>query len=214
VLAASGMAIVRAIVGFLTFQLAFLLRSQKASVVWFGLVLLFSAIGTMAGNALGPILRRSQHEERMLAIAFVLITIGGLLAAFGGGQVSAALLAGLVGVAASFARLAFDAIVQRDAPDANRGRAFAQFETKFQTAWVAAAFVPVVIPIPRTVGFLIVSVLAACALASYILGWKRIRAGQPLPPTVTARMRAELRRRRRAGAEWDDLPPPDPSARR
>ena len=132
VLAASGMAIVRAIVGFLTFQLAFLLRSQKASVVWFGLVLLFSAIGTMAGNALGPILRRSQHEERMLALAFVLITIGGLLAAFGGGQVSAALLAGLVGVAASFARLAFDAIVQRDAPDANRGRAFAQFETKFQ----------------------------------------------------------------------------------
>ena len=214
VLAASGMAIVRAIVGFLTFQLAFLLRSQKASVVWFGLVLLFSAIGTMAGNALGPILRRSQHEERMLAIAFVLITIGGLLAAFGGGQVSAALLAGLVGVAASFARLAFDAIVQRDAPDANRGRAFAQFETKFQMAWVAAAFVPVVIPIPRTVGFLIVSVLAACALASYILGWKRIRAGQPLPPTVTARMRAELRRRRRAGTDWDDLPPPDPSARR
>ena len=150
----------------------------------------------------------------MLALAFVLITAGGLLAAFGGGQVSAALLAGAVGVAASFARLAFDAIVQRDAPDANRGRAFAQFETRFQIAWVAAAFVPVLIPIPRTLGFLIVSVLAAFALASYIIGWKRIRAGQPLPPTVAARMRAEVKRRRRGSTGWDDLPPPDPSARR
>ena len=76
-LAASAMAVVRATVGFLTFQLAFLLRSQKASVIWFGLVLLFSAIGTMVGNALGPVIRRSQHEERMLALSFVLIAIGG-----------------------------------------------------------------------------------------------------------------------------------------
>jgi uncharacterized membrane protein len=204
---------VRATVGFLTFQLAFLLRSEKASVVWFGLVLLFSAIGTMAGNALGPIIRRSQQEERMLALAFVLIAVGGLLAALGGGQVSAALLAGAVGVAASLARLAFDAIVQRDAPDANRGRAFAQFETKFQIAWVAAAFVPVIIPIPRTLGFLIVTVLAVFAFVSYIAGWRRVRAGRPLPPSISARVRAEVKRRR-AGTEWDDLPPPDPSARR
>ena len=88
-------------VGFLTFQLAFLLRGQDASVVWFGLVLLFSAVGTMAGNVLGPILRqRRSHEERMLELAFALIAVGGLVAAFGGGQVSAALLAGAVGVAA------------------------------------------------------------------------------------------------------------------
>ena len=92
----------------------------------------------------------------MLELALALIAVGGLVAAFGGGQVSAALLAGAVGVAAAFARLAFDAIVQRDAPDANRGRAFAQFETKFQMAWVLAAFVPVLLPIPRSVGFLIV----------------------------------------------------------
>ena len=198
-LAASGMAVVRATVGFLTFQLAFLLRSQKASVVWFGLVLLFSAIGTMVGNALGPIVRRSQHEERMLVMAFALIAVGGLVAALGGGQVSAALLAGAVGVAASFARLAFDAIVQRDAPDANRGRAFAQFETRFQIAWVMAAFVPVIIPIPRTIGFLIVTVLAASALASYVLGWRNIQSGLPLPPTLGSRVRAKVKERRRTG---------------
>ncbi|HET9601317.1 MAG TPA: MFS transporter [Acidimicrobiales bacterium] len=213
VLAASGMAIIRATVGFLTFQLAFLLRSQKASVIWFGGVLLFSAIGTMVGNVLGPILRRSQHEERMLALALAIIAVGGLIAATGGGQLSAMLLAGSVGVAASFARLAFDAIVQRDAPDANRGRAFAQFETKFQIAWVLAAFLPVIFPIPRAVGFLFLSILATAALVSYIIGWRRIRAGQPLPPSLTDRVRSKVKERRHTVHDPEDLPPPDPGAR-
>jgi uncharacterized membrane protein len=215
VLAASGMAMVRATVGFLTFQLAFLLRGQDASVVWFGLILLFSAIGTMAGNVLGPVLRqRGVHEERMLQLAFALIAVGGLVAAYGGGQVSAALLAGAVGVAAAFARLAFDAIVQRDAPDANRGRAFAQFETKFQMAWVLAAFAPVLIPIPRIVGFLIVTVLAVVALVSYVVGWRHIREGQPLPPTLSARVRSKVKERRRALKEHEELPPPEPGSQR
>ena len=37
------------------------------------------------------------------------------------------------------AKLAFDSIVQRDAPDANRGRSFAKFETRFQIIWVVGA---------------------------------------------------------------------------
>ena len=126
---------------------------------------------------------------------------------------SAALLAGLVGVAASFARLAFDAIVQRDAPDANSGPGVrAVLRPKFQMAWVGGGVrqSQSVIPIPRTAASSSCRCSPRSALASYILGWKRIRAGQPLPPTVTARMRAELRRRRRAGTDWDDLPPPDP----
>ena len=119
-----------------------------------------------------------------------------------------------MGVAAAFARLAFDAIVQRDAPDANRGRAFAQFETKFQMAWVLAAFVPVLIPIPRSVGFLIVTVLAAVALVSYVVGWRHIREGQPLPPTLGARVRSKVKERRRALKDHEDLPPPEPGSRR
>ena len=49
-------------------------------------------------------------------------------------------------------KLAFDSIVQRNAPDANQGRAFAQFETKFQLAWVMAGIVPVLLPIPGRPG--------------------------------------------------------------
>jgi hypothetical protein len=213
-LAASGMAVVRATVGFLTFQVAFLLRSEKASVVWFGVVLLFSAAGTLVGNALGPPLRRHLHEERMLALGFVLIAVGGVVAAVGGGNLSASLLAGAVGTSAAFARLAFDAIVQRDAPDANRGRAFAQFETRFQVAWVVAAFIPVVIPIPRTIGFFIVAGMAVFAFVSYVVGWRHVRAGQGLPPRWRDRIAAELHRRRsRPPNRGGQLPPPDPSSR-
>ena len=42
-------------------------------------------------------------------------------------------------------KLAFDSIVQRDAPDANRGRSFARFETRFQVIWVLGAFIPVAV---------------------------------------------------------------------
>jgi hypothetical protein len=214
ILAASTMGFVRATVGFLTFQIAFLLRNEHASVIWFGILLLFSAVGTMAGNAVGPGLRRRIPEELMLVVALALIAFGGVVAAFGGGDLSAALLGGAVGTSAAFARLAFDSIVQRDAPDANQGRAFAQFETRFQLAWVAAAFVPVVIPIPRDLGFLIVTGLAAFALVSYVIGWRALRSGQPLPPRLTDRVVAEVKRRRHAPKHSGDLPPPDASGNR
>ena len=105
---------------------------------------------------------------------------GGLVAALGGGQVSAALLAGAVAVAAAFARLAFDAIVQATRLTPTAVGRLAQFETKFQMAWVLAAFIPVLIPIPRAVGFLIVTVLAAVAFVSYVGLAAHPRGSRPL----------------------------------
>ena len=55
----------------------------------------------------------------------------------------ASVLAVAVNFAAAVGRLAFESIVQRDAPQANRGRAFAQFETRFQLAWAVAGLIPV-----------------------------------------------------------------------
>ena len=88
----------------------------------------------------------------------------GVLAAWGGGIVAAAALAMCVGIAASSGKLAFDSVVQRDAPDANRGRSFARFETRFQLTWVVGAFLPVVISIPMEVGFIVIAACAAFAL--------------------------------------------------
>ena len=78
-------------------------------------------------------------------------------------MVGALLLSFLLGVTSGTAKQAFDALVQRDAPDANRGRSFARFETKFQLAWVVGAAIPLLVRIPLVVGYTIVGVGMASA---------------------------------------------------
>ena len=213
VLAASAMALLRAIVGFLTFQIAFWFRNEGAPTLWFGVVLVFSAVGTLAGNAIGPVVRRQFREERMLTVALGLTAVAGIGTALLAGRSIAALLSAVVGFSAALARLAFDSIVQRDAPDANRGRAFARFETRFQLGWVVAAFLPVVIPIPGWAGFAIVGVAAAFGMVSYIGGARYLRQRGELPEKLSARAWREVQRRRaerRTGTvgEPRQLPPP------
>src|SRR5262249_62135455 len=115
-----------------------------------------------------------------------LTAVAGILTAICAGRATASLLAGVVGFSAAVARLAFDSIVQRDAPDANRGRAFARFETRFQLGWVTAAFLPVLIPIPGWAGFAIVGVVAAFAMLSYVGGARYLRQRGELPEKLSA----------------------------
>ncbi len=85
--------------------------------------------------------------------------------------------------------------MQRDAPQANRGRAFARFETRFQFAWAAAGLIPIIIEIPGWVGFLVVGLMCGVALANYVAGIRsstlrrarrrRQPSGRPLPPPGT-----------------------------
>lgn len=171
VLAASAMGLLRAIVGFMTFQVAFSFRRGGAPSWWFGIVLAVSMAATFVGAVSAPRIRESVREERMLAAALALVTVVGLVAARGQSvRVWTAVLAGAIGLAASTGKLAFDSIVQRDAPDAARGRSFARFETRFQLLWVAGAFLPVVVPVPGRVGFLVIAGTAAFAGVTYVLG--------------------------------------------
>ena len=198
-------------VGFLTFQIAFWFRNTGTPTVWFGVVLIFSAIGTLAGNVVGPLVRQQLREERMLIAALGLTAVGGTVAAIFGGRATAALLSAIVGFGAALARLAFDSIVQRDAPDANRGRAFARFETRFQLGWVAAAVVPVIIPIPGWLGFAIVGAISAFAMVSYVGGARYLRQRGELPEKLSRRAWRELQRRRalRQTGAGAPLPPPN-----
>jgi len=187
-LAASAMALMRGIVGFLTFFVAFFLRADGAPAWWFGVVIALSALGGMGGAALAAPLRRSLREERILVGALLLVSVMGGLAAFNGGRLWVALLAASVGVAAASGKTAFDAIVQRDAPDANQGRSFARFETRFQMAWVIGAVPPVLISLPARAGFVVVAGAATFAVLSYLVGghdrlFAKVRR-RPLPPST------------------------------
>ena len=176
-LAEVAMLLLRAVVGFTFFLLAFWLRDQTAGTAWFGVAVALAALGTMAGNAISPRLRRSLREETMLLGALALSSLAGVVAALIGGVVAGVLLVGVVNLAAAVGRLAFESTVQREAPEANRGRAFARFETRFQLGWAVAGLIPVVINIPGPLGFLLVGLVSAAGFLNYAAGtrWTGLR---------------------------------------
>ena len=126
----------------------------------------------MIGNAVAPRLRSRLREETMLTAALVAAAIAGVVAAILGGAVGLVLLAAILNLVAAIGRLSFESIVQRDAPSANRGRAFAIFETRFQMSWAAGAFVAVLLQLAVAPGALVVAVSTA-ATSAYL------RAGAP-----------------------------------
>ena len=179
--ASVAMMSIRACIGFLTFHLLFWLR-QDYGLAAFGLAAGASVVGSMAGNVLAPMLRRRWREQLMLTAALAVIAGAGLLAAITGGLGTAVVLAFVVNFSSSIGRLAFDSIVQRDAPDANQGRAFAQFETRFQLAWVLAGLPPVAFTLPGAAGFLVVGLMALAGVVLYLKGSRPRRRGAPAAP--------------------------------
>jgi MFS family permease len=215
-LAAGAMVLIRASIGFLTFHLLFWLR-KDFGLAAFGAAAGASALGSMAGNLLAPRLRQSLRERRMLVGALAVIALAGFLAAFTSGLPTAIVLAFVVNFSGAVGRLAFDSIVQRDAPDANQGRAFAQFEARFQLAWVLAGLPPVAFTLPGWIGFFVVGVIGLFAMVTYLAGSKAVRAGKPVPPSLTQRatrsVATEVRRRRsspRSGPKTASAPLPPP----
>ncbi len=179
-LAAVTMLSMRAMAGLMTALVIFGFRRQGVSLVWYGLVGVGSVTGNLGGAALAPVLRRVCREEWLVPGSAVVIAAAAyLLAGFSVVHYRpAALILGIVvGLGASVAKLAFDALVQRDAPARARSRRFAQFETLFQLGWVAAALVPVLIPLSLLIGFVIVGCATLAGGVVFVLGLDRARRG-------------------------------------
>jgi hypothetical protein len=178
-LAATSMAVLRGVVGFVTFLVAFGFRRDGAPSWWFGVVLATSAVGSLAGAALAPRIRERVKEEAIITGCLGLVALVGLGAARVDSRPSVAVLTFVVGVAASAGKLGFDSLVQRDAPDAAQGRSFARFETVFQLVWVLGALLPVVFTIPDRVGFFVLAAGAAVAAVTYLTGRRALVHGPP-----------------------------------
>ncbi|HZT64727.1 MAG TPA: MFS transporter [Acidimicrobiales bacterium] len=182
---ASAMAVLRMVVGLVTFLLAFELRRQHAATWWFGVVLAASVGGSMLATLVAPVARRHLREETILLSGLIVVAAASIGAFEVGGHRGAAVLSAAVGLGAGGAKLAFDALVQRDVPETRRGRAFSRFETRFQLAWVVGALVPVVIPLSDSAGELVVAVMTATTAGLYA-------AGRGVGGTLTTTVRATL----------------------
>jgi hypothetical protein len=158
----------------------------------------------------------------ILASSLVLPAAFALLGALVAGQVGFVLAGFTVGAGAAAGRLGFDSLVQRDGPDAARGRAFAKFETRFQLVWVIGGLVAI-IPFTKQMGLFLLAVVLAFAAVSYAAALRaargRIMRTKLLPEAVDrtiTRSRDQavdrMRRRFRKHAPAPTDPPPDPTA--
>jgi len=168
VTAAIAMRVLRGVVGFMFFHLAFWLRREIAGTAWFGLAIALSGLATLGANFLGPYVRRRMREATMILVALIAVGVSGLAAAWYGELVGGIVLAAMVNAAAAIGRLAFESTVQSGAPDANRARAFSRFETHNQMAWVLGGLIPVALSPSGRVGFLVVGLVGVAGAVVFI----------------------------------------------
>ncbi|HEX2850651.1 MAG TPA: MFS transporter [Acidimicrobiales bacterium] len=179
--AAVAMALLRAIVGFLTFLVAFGFRHLGAPSWWFGIVLATSYGGALASSLIAPPLRRAVREETLIGAGLVAVTVSCAVIGRLHGPLWAAAVAAVVGTASGVAKLAFDALVQRDAPAHLHGRSFARFEAGFQIAWVAGALLPVVVATPLSRGYDVMAVATFLAAVAYVVARRALRRSEVRP---------------------------------
>ncbi len=197
VLAGTAMAVMRMGVGFLVLLLAFTFKRAGEPFWVFGAALAVSSLGTLLGAVVAPSLRERIREEYILVGSLLLPAVAVLGVARFYNSVTALLASLAVGIGASAGKLAFDSVLQRDAPDAIRGRTFARMETKFQILWVVGSLLAVVfVPSPQ-IGFLTLSLALGFAGLSYLRGLRRgrDRPGTPRKPSISERVQAWRRNR-------------------
>ncbi len=175
----------RALGGFLTLFLAFLVRTHPLGGLpggpALGLIIVAAAAGGLVGTGLGARLPNRRPEGLVLVAAgaaMLACAAGALLF----GLVAVTVVAMVAGLAQSLSKLALDALIQREVPEAVRSSVFARSETTLQLAWVLGGAVGIVLPLNGRLGL----GLAALALAAAFVGALRGVRRQPRVSRATA----------------------------
>ncbi len=157
---------VRALSGFLIFFLAFLLREDpfpgQSAAVSLAMVAVAAGIGNALGTAVGAALRGRAPELIIVTVLAVATGVTITAAVFFGALLVAALGA-VAGASQALAKLALDALIQRDVPERVRNSAFARSETLLQMSWVVGGAIGIVLPLHGTLGFAVAAFIVASA---------------------------------------------------
>ncbi len=176
------MSVLKGVLGFLTFLLAFGFRREDAATWWFGLVVGALTAGALVGVLVVSRLRRYLSEPQMLLVSLALVFAVTLAGGLYPPRAFLAVVSFGVGAAGAMAKPSFDALVQQHVQELDRGRAFARFETRLQLMWVLGALVPVVLSLPIPAGN---AVMAACAGVGGLLYFRAERRSRE--PTTLRR---------------------------
>ena len=168
-LGALVMTLLRGAVGFVLFLVAMVLKAEGASLATYGVAVSAGVFGSFLGNSVAVRVRSHLSERLMLLVALGMLAGAGAGAALIDGHRGLVLLSFTASLAAAIGRLGFEALLQQEAPAANRGRAFASFETRFQFGWAVAGLVPVVIAMSARVGAIVVALACAGGIVYTVL---------------------------------------------
>jgi hypothetical protein len=170
---AFGAIALRTASGFLLFLLAFALRRDGEPTYWFGVVVGAGLAGALLADLIAPRVRERLRED----IVVLASLLGAGLAAFGAFQAFTlpvlAAFGFVAGTATELGRLAFQSLMQREAPSGALGRVFVRYEVMFQLAWVIGALLPAVLPIDFHLGVLLLAAFYLVIGISYLL-WRQI----------------------------------------
>ncbi|KUN07492.1 hypothetical protein AQI95_10755 [Streptomyces yokosukanensis] len=163
----------RCLSGFLIFFLAFLLREHpltgESAAVSLGIVGVSAGVGNALGTAVGAWLKSRAPE--IIIVTVVAVVLGtAIVAALFFGAFLVACLAAVAGFGQALAKLALDALIQRDVPELVRTSAFARSETLLQMAWVFGGAVGIVLPLNGRLGLLIGAAFVAVGWLATLKG--------------------------------------------
>ncbi len=189
VLGLRAVSALRAFTGFLTFFLAFSLRTDPITTSMpllgvIAVVAVTAGIGNTLGTSLGAVLRRLTPEV-VVAAMLGLAVLGATVGALGYGFVPVLVTALCAGLAAALGKLSLDALVQREVPEEVRTSAFARSETVLQLAWVLGGGLGISLPLGGAWGLAVaagaLTAVLAVTLRSLLVA--RTRAATPTPAT-------------------------------
>lgn len=163
----------RALSGFLTMFLAFMLREHPlgglSPAFCLGLVAVAAGGGNALGTALGAWLK-TRGPEVTIASVLMLAVAAAALAAVWYDVVSVMVVAAVAGVSQALGKLSLDALIQRDVPESVRTSAFARSETALQLSWVVGGALGIILPLIGMLGMTVAACLVLLALAVSVRG--------------------------------------------
>lgn len=166
----------RALSGFLTFFLAFLLREHPLGglgpAASLGLVVVAAGTGNALGTAVGAWLK-ARGPERIIAAMLGLALCATVLAAVFYQAVAVVVVtaaAAAAGLCQALAKLSLDAMIQRDVPEEVRTSAFARSETALQMSWVVGGAIGISLPLIGTLGMAVAAGLVALGVVLAVRG--------------------------------------------
>nr|WP_245791128.1 MFS transporter [Actinacidiphila rubida] len=171
--ALQGNAGLRALSGFLTMFLAFMLREHPLGgltpALSLGVAVVAAGVGNALGTALGSFLK-ARGPEVIIATMLVFALATATVAASWFGLFTVAAVTAVAGISQALSKLSLDALIQRDVPEEVRTSAFARSETTLQLSWVIGGGIGIVLPLNGSLGMAVAAGLVLLAFSVSIRG--------------------------------------------